>query len=116
MPKKRAKQQNRSLPLALMAVGLVLVIAAVVFSQSLSQATPTPTAASLNIPFADVPRVSVADAKAAFDLGSAIFVDVRGEPYYTQGHIQDALSIPETDLDTALAQLDPQAWIITYCT
>ena len=116
MPKKRAKQQNRSLPLALMVVGLVLVIAAVVFSQNLTQATPATTAAAQNIPFPDVPRVSLADAKSAFDLGSAIFVDVRGEPYYSQRHIQDALSIPETDLDTALAQLDPQAWIITYCT
>ena len=116
MPKKRAKQQNRSLPLALMVVGLVLVITAVVFSQSLSQATPEATTASQNIPFSDVPRVSLADAKAAFDLGSATFIDVRGEPYYTQGHIQGALSITETDLDTALAQLDPQAWVITYCT
>jgi hypothetical protein len=116
LPKKRAKQQNRSLPLILMVVGFVLVVAAVVFSQNLPQAAPAPTAAAQNIPFSQVPRVSVADAKAAFDLSSAIFVDVRGEPYYTQGHIQGALSIIETDLDTGLAQLDPQAWIITYCT
>lgn len=99
-----------------MLVGLALVAAAVIFSQSLSQSTPTPTAASLNIPYPEVPRVSLADAKAAFDLGSAIFIDVRGEPYFSQGHVQGALSLTETDLDAGLAQLDPQAWIITYCT
>ena len=116
MPKKRAKPQNRAIPILLMLVGLALVIAAIVFSQSLPQSVPAPTPDALRVPYPEVPRISLADAKAAFDLGSALFIDVRGEPYYSQGHIQNALSVAESDLDAALPQLDPQAWIITYCT
>lgn len=116
MPKKRARQQLPVLPIAFMVAGLILVIAAIVFSQNQPRAAATPTSIASNIPHPEVPRVSLADAKAAYDLGSAIFVDVRGEPYYTNGHVQGALSINEANLDTGVANLDSQAWIITYCT
>lgn len=116
MPKKRTRQKNQIIPFAIMAVGLLIVAAAIFFSQQQALVQVSPTAANNTLPFSQVPRVSLADAKAAFDIGSAIFVDVRGEPYYTTSHIKGAISITEADLDSGLAQLNPQDWIITYCT
>ena len=75
-----------------------------------------PTLANQRIPYPDIPRVSVGDAKAALDLGTAVFLDPRGEPYYSQGHIPGALAITEEELEARLDELDPDTWIITYCT
>jgi ArsR family transcriptional regulator len=63
-----------------------------------------------------VPRVTLAEAKAALDDGTAIFVDVRGDDVYALSHIPGAVSIPLNDLETRLDELDPEQWIITYCT
>jgi hypothetical protein len=67
---------------------------------------------------ADVPRVSLAEAKAAFDGGTAVFVDVRAPGAYQQSHIPAALSIQlgEIETDAAGLDLDKDRWIITYCT
>lgn len=109
-------------PLLMMAAGVFLILGAVAWY--ISFAPPNRSSESLSatsisspvIPYPEVKRISLADAKAAFDLGNAIFVDVRGEPYYSQGHIPEALSIEEDRLLARLNELDPTAWIITYCT
>lgn len=72
--------------------------------------------ATLNIPHPEIRRISLADSKAAYDKGKAIFIDVRGEPYYSQGHIPGALSITEDEMLGRLDELDRKVWIITYCT
>jgi hypothetical protein len=67
---------------------------------------------------ADVPRISVGDAKAAFDSGKAIIVDVRSAESYAAGHVAGAISIPLSEIEanpTGL-DLDKEQWIITYCT
>jgi rhodanese-related sulfurtransferase len=71
-----------------------------------------PTPASLE----QVERVSLTDAKAAFDAGSAVFLDVRDSSAYNLSHIAGALSIPINDLPSRLSELNPSTWIITYCT
>jgi rhodanese-related sulfurtransferase len=60
--------------------------------------------------------VSLADAKAAFDSKSAVFVDVRDVDVYDTNHIQGALNIPLAVFDAQYTQLDRNQWIITYCT
>jgi 3-mercaptopyruvate sulfurtransferase SseA len=67
---------------------------------------------------ADVPRISVEDAKAAFDGGKAIIVDVRSAESYAAGHAAGAISIPLTGIEANPAGLglDKEQWIITYCT
>jgi 3-mercaptopyruvate sulfurtransferase SseA len=65
---------------------------------------------------ADAPRISLEEAKAAFDGGAAVFMDVRSEAAYADGHIPGALSIPLAELESRLDELDPGQWIITYCT
>ena len=67
---------------------------------------------------ADVPRISVKDAKAALDGGKAIIVDVRSAESYAAGHAAGAISIPlsEIEADPTGSGLDKEQWIITYCT
>lgn len=67
---------------------------------------------------AGVPRVAVQDAKAAFDRGEAVIVDVRSQGAYEANHVAGALFITlgafETDPEGIT--LDKEQWIITYCT
>ena len=53
---------------------------------------------------------------AAYDLEQAVFIDTRGDPYFSQGHIPGAISMTEDEVLSRLSDLDPNAWIITYCT
>ncbi len=78
-----------------------------------SAATPL---ASPAIPYPDIKRISLADAKAAFELKSAVFIDVRGEPYFSESHIPGAISMTYDEMPARMGELDKNAWIITYCT
>lgn len=66
----------------------------------------------------EVPRVSVEDAKIAFDSGEAIIVDVRSRASYNDAHMIDALSIPLDLFESNIGNIDlpKDKWIITYCT
>jgi hypothetical protein len=123
MEKRSVKLNRQSIfPLLMMAVGVLLILGAVAWyvtlapMNDLSESLSAASVSSQVIPYPKVQRISLADAKAAYDLGNAIFVDVRGEPYYSQGHIPGALSIDEDELEGRLNELNPKAWIITYCT
>ncbi len=70
----------------------------------------------LPLAVADIPRVSLADARAAFDSGQAVFVDVRDANAYATAHIPGALSIPLAEIGTNRPQVSSSTWIITYCT
>jgi len=106
----------------MMVVGGVLILGSLAwfgFADRAPAQEPSPTATQASaemIPYAQIKRVSLADAKAAYDLGSAVFMDVRGEPYYSQGHIPGALSVTEDQFAERLGDLDRGTWIITYCT
>jgi rhodanese-related sulfurtransferase len=81
---------------------------------------PSPAIASAELPLTepDVPRVSVEEAKAAFDSGSAVLVDVRHPNDYESSHIAGAISIPllQIERDLASLTLNKEQRIITYCT
>lgn len=113
------KRSSRSiLPLVFMLAGVVLIFGALFwfFTQDREPTAPAFTQPQPAIPFREIPRVSLADAKAAYDTKSAVFVDVRGDPYFSQDHIPSALNIAGDELASRLEELDPAAWIITYCT
>jgi Rhodanese-like domain len=80
--------------------------------------TPTQTPRRLPATEAEVPRVTVENAKAAFDAGKAVIVDVRSQPAYNALHIEGAIYIPLADFENNFANLpfDKDQWIITYCT
>jgi 3-mercaptopyruvate sulfurtransferase SseA len=67
---------------------------------------------------AEVPRVTIEEAKAALDSGEAIIVDVRGAGAYQANHIAGAIHIPLGEIETNPTDLDldKDQWIITYCT
>ena len=63
----------------------------------------------------DVARISVADAKAAFDAGTALFVDSRAEAAYKAEHIKGAINVPGGTLDAKIKSLPNDKKIIVYC-
>jgi hypothetical protein len=87
----------------------------VVVSNSSSITSITPVA-SPALPYPEIKRISLGDAKAALELKSAVFIDVRGDPYYSEGHIPGAISMTQEEMATRMGELDKNAWIITYCT
>lgn len=96
-----------------------LVLLLLVLLTACAPVTATPYPAPLlegQIPESEIPRVRLEEAKAAFDTGAAVFVDVRSATSYEAAHIPGALSIPLADLEARLSELNPNQWIITYCT
>jgi hypothetical protein len=130
------------MPVIMVAAGVVLILGAVFWSMNIGRGRPAaegPTSDELTgqpvqagnlatlappsgaqpearIPFPDIPRVSLEDAKTAFDAKSAVFIDTRGEPYFSTGHIPGAISMTDNEVLSRLNELDPNTWIITYCT
>jgi len=98
-------------PLLSAAVLLTAILACNLTSQQ-QELVPLPT----ENPYLEVPRVTLEEAKTAFDSGEAIFVDVRSAASYETSHIPGALSIPLGELESRINELDPHQWIITYCT
>ena len=76
---------------------------------------PEPVSPAVEAP-SEIQRVTLEESKAAFDNGEATFVDVRTASAYQAGHVPGALSIPLAELQTRIDELDPNQWIITYCT
>jgi 3-mercaptopyruvate sulfurtransferase SseA len=69
-----------------------------------------------DVPYPDVIRVTVGNARAAQELKQAVFVDVRAKEQYDQSHIPGALSMPLSVFEEQMNKLSPDQWIITYCT
>ena len=67
---------------------------------------------------AQVPRISVSDAKAAVESSDAILVDVRSADSYAAGHAVGAISLPLGNFEVNIDKLSlkKDQWIITYCT
>jgi hypothetical protein len=65
---------------------------------------------------AEVPRVSLGNARAAHELKQAVFVDVRDKGQYDTSHVAGARSIPLGELESRINELNKGQWIITYCT
>jgi hypothetical protein len=123
MPRKKRAPQKQTLPIPLLlAIGggvLLIITAILVAGGNNPPAAGIPTTApdiQADIPYPEVERVSLTDAKAALDSGSTVFIDVRGDEVYAISHVRGALSIPLGELETRLGELDPEQRIITYCT
>ena len=63
----------------------------------------------------EVPRITLDEAKAAYDAGNALFVDSRGDMAYNQEHIKGAISIPAGGGEDRFSQLPKGKKIIVYC-
>ena len=114
---KKRKQPSK-LPLFILAAGglLVIIAVAILIVQTGAQQTAAVPTNDPNLPYPHINRISPKDAKAAQDAKKAVILDVRAAEAYDAGHIVGAISFPEADLTARLSELDPNQWIITYCT
>lgn len=84
---------------------LVILALAVSVIAASAQENPTPK------PTPEAPRISLADAKQAFDKGSAFIIDARSTEAYKAEHIKGAVSSMEVDQK----KLPKDKTIIVYC-
>ena len=104
-------RKNKTAALIFIVAGILLIVAGLVWVMNQPVAavrTPTPAAVG------QVERVSLADARAAFEAGEAVFVDVRDSQSYAATHIPGAVLIPSNEVSARSGELNPQAWIIPY--
>jgi hypothetical protein len=109
--------------IVIIALGAILILSSVAGPTGPAAAPPAavPTAAPpassvADIPYPEIKRVSPGDARAALELKQAVIVDVRDADSYASKHIAGAINIPLSELEARLKELDPNQWIITYCT
>jgi hypothetical protein len=99
---------------------LSLIVGVALLAVILTACAPSRPQAMPEEPVAEAPgeaqRITLEDSKAAFDNGEALFLDVRSESSYATSHIPNAVSIPLSQLEGRIGELDPNQWIITYCT
>lgn len=107
----------------IIAIGAVLILSSIGTPGAPASAAPrsaapiqsAPTSTG-DIPYPEIIRISLGNAKAAYDLKQAVFLDVRDKDSFANSHIPGAISIPLAELENRLKELDQNAWIITYCT
>ncbi len=116
-PKSRSPRRSSPSrwPLILIGAGVVLLILVAVLALAPPASAPAPTQPPA-VAQEDIPRATVSEAKAAYDAGSALFLDVRDAGSYDISHIAGAASIPLAELEQGMGDLDKAQWIITYCT
>ena len=61
------------------------------------------------------PRISLDEAKKAFDDGKAVFVDTRAATFFENEHIKGAINVPSSDFDNAYSSVPKDRKIIAYC-
>ena len=111
------QKKNNPIPiLILVSGGLLLIVAAFMLANQNPPAAPTPEAAIEEAVYPEIQRVSIDEAKAALDSGSALIVDVRSADAYQGSHISGAINIPSEEIEARLGELNKAQWIITYCT
>ena len=86
--------------------------------QAVSTQSQTQSQTDLPLTEADVPRLTVEEAKLALDNGEAVIVDVRSAEAYAAGHAAGAINIPLVEFENNIDNLplNTDQWIIPYCT
>ncbi|NNE97988.1 MAG: hypothetical protein HKN25_03095 [Pyrinomonadaceae bacterium] len=62
-----------------------------------------------------IKRISLEDAKAAFDKGDALFIDTRSKSAFENEHIKGAINIPWADIEKRYKEIPKDKTIIVYC-
>ena len=60
-------------------------------------------------------RISVDEASKMYDSSDTVFIDVRREDEYINGHIKDALLIPVDDILSRIGELPEDKKLIFIC-
>lgn len=106
-------------------VFLIALIAPLLFGCGTSQtnraannsslaAAATPGTAVTPVPV-EAPRISIEDAKKAFDSKTAVFIDTHSADYFAEQHIPGAININAGDLAAKEDKIPKGKKIIAYC-
>ena len=132
-PRSKGKRQESTLsslviPIIVGVVILAIVVGAILLNESRLGSTtraagnisaPVTTAQAQptsQIPYPNVPRISLDETKSKLDSGQAVLVDVRSSSSYDNSHAVGAISIPEEEIDSRLNELPRDQEIVLYCT
>jgi hypothetical protein len=104
-------------------VGVLLILSAVILSVFLAQSKRNAQISANDQSILEsrgsdpqIERVSLTEAKTAFDNQQALFLDVRSAASYAAGHIPGAIDIPLAQILDDYHRIDSSRWIILYCT
>jgi 3-mercaptopyruvate sulfurtransferase SseA len=81
-------------------------------------ATPPPASpapSEIPTPADDAPRITLEEAKKAYDEGKAFIIDARAEEAYKSEHIKGAVNIRHDNLDAMLKTIPKDKTVIVYC-
>jgi 3-mercaptopyruvate sulfurtransferase SseA len=92
-----------------------LVVAAFVTAVACQQTGPKASEFKKYANDGDVPRISLAEAKKAFDEKSAVIIDARPEATYNTEHIAGAINIPFGEQDKMMDKVPKGRKLIIYC-
>ncbi|MDY6867643.1 MAG: rhodanese-like domain-containing protein [Chloroflexota bacterium] len=110
----RRNKKSALLPIILFLIVLALSIGGLILAQNLRRARIADPSEVSNPD--DVPRVTVSEAYQAVNNGEAVIVDTRSEIDYQNQHIAGAVNISLSEIEDRMSELDPDTWVITYCT
>ena len=78
---------------------------------------PTDPSGQQNTNAGEPERVPMEQFKALYDdpANRPVVVDVRSKQSFDEGHIKGAISVPEAEVDSRLADLPKDRLIVAYC-
>ena len=94
---------------------LLFLTAAVLLALITACQQPTPIEYKSYATDAEIPRISVEDAKKEFDSGAAIIVDARDSGSYNAEHVTGSINLQSVATDADMAKLPKGKKIIVYC-
>ena len=112
----KAAGRNNLIPIILIGAGALLILAMLVWQAISNSPANTSGSPQSDLPYPEVERVTIADARTALDQQSAVFLDVRDTGSFDAGHIPGAINIPLEQIESRIGELDASQRIITYCT
>jgi len=102
---------------SLILIVALMITTAFAFSTSLASAKDMTAKDFKEEALRNITTISVSEAKALFDKGGVIFLDVREPKEFKAGHIPDAMNLPRGLLEFKVGTLipDKNALVVVYC-
>jgi hypothetical protein len=137
-PTRRTPNRSDPFPIVLgaiigaMVIGLMVVVF-LISSSGTPGGGPQPTTVAVNTATVGIvgeppqatavpneepaPRMALVDFKKLYDdpKKRPLILDVRPKENYDAGHIEGAISFPESDLDTRVGELPKDKLVVAYC-
>jgi 3-mercaptopyruvate sulfurtransferase SseA len=110
------KKKNTRRPIALLLIGFLLMVGAIALFLSDLGVDQVAAPQNNTIPYPEIARTGLADAKSVYDTGSAVFLDVRTTAEFAQSRIPGSINIPLDELPDRLGELNPEDRFLTVCT